>query len=46
MSVLLGRAQINVDIIHALLTLEKGLLLDRFGITRLKGRADLLRYDV
>jgi hypothetical protein len=41
-AVFFGRTQVDVDIIHALFPLEKGLFLDRLGITLLERAADLL----
>ena len=46
MPVFFSRSEVDVDIIHAFLALEKGLLLDRLGITSLVGRTDLCGYHV
>ena len=40
-TVFFGWSQVDVDVVHSLFLLEKGLFLDRLGIPLLEGAADL-----
>jgi hypothetical protein len=46
MSILFGRPEVDVNIVHTLFALKQGLFLDRLGISFLIGGADLFGYYV
>ena len=46
MPVLLGRPQVDVDVVHPLFLLKEGLFLDRFRVPFPEGLADLFGYHI
>ena len=46
MPVFFSRTKIDVDVVHAFFALEKGFLLDRFGIAFFVGRTDLFGNNI